>query len=45
MIRMNVDKEVLETGVGLENVVRQIIWYQVFWKDAIGQDIRLMNLP
>ena len=44
MIRMNVDKEVLETGVGLENVVRQIIWYQVFWKDAIGQDIRLMKL-
>lgn len=44
MIRMNVDKETLETGVGLEKVVRTIIWYQVFWKDAIGKDIRLIDL-
>ena len=44
MIRMNVDKETLETGVGLEEVVKKIIWYQVFWKDAIGKDIRLIDL-
>ena len=44
MIRMNVDKETLETGVGLEKVVQKIIWYQVFWKDAIGKDIRLIDL-
>ena len=44
MIRMNVDKETLETGVGLEKVVQKIIWYQIFWKDAIGKDIRLIDL-
>ena len=44
MIRMNVDKEQLETGVGLEKVVQKIIWYQIFWKDAIGKDIRLIDL-
>ena len=42
MIRLNVDKDVLETGVGLDKVVQTIIWYQIFWKDAIGKDIRLM---
>lgn len=44
MIRMNVDREQLETGVGLEKVVQKIIWYQIFWKDAIGKDIRLIDL-
>lgn len=44
MIRLNVDKQTLETGVGLERIVQQIFWYQVFWKDAIGQDIYLMKL-
>ena len=44
MIRLNVDEEVLRTGVGLERVVQQIFWYQIFWKDAIGKDIRLMKL-
>lgn len=44
MIRLDVDEKVLETGVGLERVVQQIMWYQVFWKDSIGKDIRLMNL-
>ena len=42
MIRMNVSQEQLETGVGLEKVVQRIFWYQIFWKDAIGKDIRLM---
>lgn len=42
MIRMNVSKETLESGAGLEDVVKKIIWYQIFWKDAIGKDIRLM---
>ena len=44
MIRLNVDEQTLETGVGLERVVQQIFWYQVFYKDAIGKNIRLMKL-
>ena len=44
MIRMNVDKETLETGKGLIDVVKKIIWYQIFWKDAVGKDIRLIDL-
>ena len=44
MIRMNVDKQALETGVGLDKVVQRIFWYQIFWKDAIGKDIKLMSL-
>ena len=43
MIRLNVSEEMLETGVGLERVVEQIFWYQIFWKDSIGKDIRLMK--
>lgn len=41
MIRMNVDKQTLETGIGLDKVVKDIIWYQIFFKNAIGKDIRL----
>lgn len=41
MIRMNVDEQVLETGVGLNEVVQRIFWYQIFYRDAIGKDIRL----
>lgn len=44
MIRMNIDPQALETGIGLENVVKRIFWYQIFYKDAIGKDIRLMAL-
>lgn len=44
MIRLNVDEEVLRTGVGLERVVQKIFWYQIFWKDAIGKNIRLMKI-
>ena len=44
MIRLNVNEEQLRTGVGLEKVVQEIFWYQVFWKDAIGKDIRKMKL-
>ena len=44
MIRMNVDEETLKTGVGLEKVVEQIFWYQIFWKDSIGKDIYLMKM-
>ena len=39
---MNVDQKMLDTGIGLEQVVQRIFWYQIFWKDAIGKDIRLM---
>ena len=42
MIRMNVDETTLETGEGLIDVVKKIFWYQIFYKDAIGNDIRLM---
>lgn len=41
MIRMNVDQKALDTGVGLEKVVKDIIWYQIFYKKAIGKDIKL----
>ena len=44
MIRLNVDENALETGVGLEEIVKKVLWYQVFYKDAIGKDIRLMKL-
>ena len=43
MIRMNVDENTLKTGVGLEKIVQQIFWYQIFWKDSIGKDIYLMK--
>ena len=44
MIRLNVDEKALETGEGLEYIVQKIFWYQIFWKDAIGKDIRKMKL-
>lgn len=44
MIRMNVDGKALETGIGLDKVVKDIIWYQIFFKNAIGKDIRLKKL-
>ena len=44
MIRLDVDEETLRTGIGLESIVEQIIWYQIFWRDAIGKNIRLMKL-
>lgn len=43
MIRLDVDKETLETGEGLQEIVKKIFWYQIFWKGAIGKDIRLMK--
>jgi len=44
MIRLNVSEETLKTGVGLIDVVKKIFWYQIFWKDAIGKNIKLMKL-
>ena len=41
MIRLNVDERQLETGEGLVDVVKKLFWYQIFWKDSFGQDIRL----
>ena len=43
MIRLNVDETKLESG-DLIDVVQDIIWYQIFWKDAIGKNIKLMKL-
>ena len=40
MIRLNVDESKLESG-DLIDVVREIFWYQIFWKDTIGQNIYL----
>ena len=42
MIRLNVDEQKLASG-DLMDVVQQIFWYQIFWKDSIGKDIRLMK--
>ena len=44
MIRMNVDQVALETGNGLIDVVKKIIWYQIFYKDAVGKNIKLIGL-
>ena len=44
MIRMNVDEKTLKTGEGLNKVVKDIIWYQIFYRTAIGKDIRLKKL-
>ena len=41
---MNVDEEMLETGVGLERVVQRIFWYQIFFREAVGKDIKLIAL-
>lgn len=43
MIRLNVDRKKLETG-DLIDVVQQIFWYQIFYKDSLGKNIRLMKL-
>lgn len=43
MIRLNVSQEKLETG-DLLDTVKDIIWYQIFWKDALGKNIKLMKL-
>ena len=43
MIRLNVSEEKLQSG-DLIDVVQDIFWYQIFWKEAIGKDIRLMKL-
>ena len=41
---MNVSQETLDTGLGLDKVVKDIIWYQIFYKTAIGNDIKLKAL-
>ena len=41
MIRMNVDQNALDYGEGLIKVVKDIFWYQIFFKNALGKDIRL----
>lgn len=43
MIRLNVDKAKLESG-DLIDVVKQLFWYQIFWKDSFGQDIKLKDI-
>ena len=44
MIRLNVDEKALETGEGLVDIVKKIFWYQIFWKDSFGEDIKLKKL-
>ena len=43
MIRLNVSEEQLQTG-DLLDVVKELFWYQIFWKDSFGQDIKLKDL-
>jgi len=43
MIRLNVSQEQLESG-DLVQVVKQIFWYQIFWKDSFGEDIYLKKI-
>ena len=43
MIRLNVSEEKLQSG-DLIDVVKQIFWYQIFWKDSFGHDIYLKKL-
>ena len=43
MIRLNVDEQKLESG-DLIDVVKQLFWYQIFWKDSFGADIKLKKL-
>ena len=42
MIRLNVDETKIESG-DLIDVVRDIFWYQIFWKETIGKNIYLMK--
>lgn len=42
MIRLNVDPIKIEKG-DLIDVVKKIFWYQVFYKDSIGQNIYLIK--
>lgn len=44
MIRMNIDEKTLETGDGLDEVVKQIFWYQIFFKGDNGQNIELKKM-
>lgn len=41
MIRLNVSQEALDYGIGLDKVVKDIFWYQIFYKDALGKNIKL----
>lgn len=43
MIRMNIDKNALETGDGLMGYVQKILYYQIFYRDVIGKDIKLIG--
>lgn len=43
MIRLNVDEQALETG-DLLDVVKNLFWYQIFWKGSFGPDIRLKSI-
>ena len=43
MIRLNVDEQKLENG-DLLDVVKELFWYQIFWKGSFGPDIRLKKV-
>ena len=44
MIRLNVSEEQLEQGVGLLDIVKKLFWWQIFFRDIFGEDIRLKKL-
>ena len=43
MIRLNVDEQKLENG-DLLDVVKELFWYQIFFKGSFGEDIKLKKL-
>lgn len=44
MIRLNITEEQLNDQNELIGIVQKIFWYQVFYKDAIGKDIKLIGV-
>lgn len=45
MIRMNISQKALENGgEELISIVKKIFWYQIFYRDAVGKNIKLIAL-
>ena len=44
MIRLNITEEQLNDPEQLIGIVQKIFWYQIFYKDAIGKDIKLIGV-
>lgn len=44
MIRLDIDEKTLETGKGLDDVVKQIFWYQIFFQGVFGKSVQLKKM-